>query len=124
MNDVRLHGPIFDGRAENALENFIEAAKLELGNEGVNRVEEVLGAVLQNPTGFYESQIVTDRRGDNYEVHDSGVVYGPWLEGVSSRNSRSKFKGYQHFRRVTQDLQDEADKIAEEILEPFLRRMQ
>lgn len=124
MNDVRLHGPIFDGRALNELERYIEAAKLELGNEGVNQVEDYLGLVLQNPTGFYESQIVTDRRGDDYEVYDSGVVYGSWLEGTSSRNRSSQFKGYQQFRRVTQKLQDEADKIAEEVLKPFLRRMQ
>jgi len=37
-------------------------------------------------------------------VHDSNVVYGPWLEGISSRNKRTRFKGYGAFRRAKSQL--------------------
>ena len=34
-------------------------------------------------------------------VIDAGnVAYGPWLEGVSARNQRSRFKGYRMFRQT------------------------
>jgi len=39
------------------------------------------------------------------KIHDSGVVYGPWLEGTSSRNQTTRFKGYASFRRVKQWLE-------------------
>jgi hypothetical protein len=39
------------------------------------------------------------------ELHDSGVVYGPWLEGVGRRNKVSRFKGYSSFRKSLQDLE-------------------
>ncbi len=35
-------------------------------------------------------------------VHDNNVVYGPWLEGVSSRNASTRFKGYHMFRNAQQ----------------------
>ena len=39
------------------------------------------------------------------KIHDSGVVYGPWLEGTSSRNQTTRFKGYSSFRKVKQWLE-------------------
>jgi len=44
-------------------------------------------------------------------VVDSNVVYGPWLEGVSSRNQATRFKGYAIFRRTRDKLQGLAGQI-------------
>ena len=44
-------------------------------------------------------------------VVDSNVVYGPWLEGVSSRNQATRFKGYAIFRRTRDKLQGLAQQI-------------
>lgn len=38
-------------------------------------------------------------------------VYGPWLEGVSSRNQTTRFKGYAMFRKTKQKLQGMARTI-------------
>ena len=38
-------------------------------------------------------------------IHDSKVVYGPWLEGIGSRNAKSRFKGYAMFRNAKQQLE-------------------
>jgi hypothetical protein len=44
-----------------------------------------------------------------YEVHDSGIVYGPWLEGVGSRNAPvTRFAGYSMFRKVAQQIERKA----------------
>ncbi|MCH7953871.1 MAG: hypothetical protein IIC25_08280 [Chloroflexi bacterium] len=44
-------------------------------------------------------------------IHDSNVIYGSWLEGTSSRNQTTRFKGYSMFRRATQQLNREKGRI-------------
>jgi len=46
-----------------------------------------------------------------YEVHDSDIVYGPWLEGVSSRNLTTSFKGYSTFRKVAQQIERKSPQL-------------
>lgn len=120
---VTATGPLFDGRATKALDDFIDEAEEHVADEGVNRVKAQLGQVLRNPTGFYESRIVTDRQRDDMQVHDSGVIYGPWLAGTSSRNQTTSFKGYDHWRRATQELDTDAANIAQQVLPKYLDRM-
>ena len=43
---------------------------------------------------------------------DDGTSLGPWLEGIASRNTRSRFKGYRTFRLVAAELEDKAAAIA------------
>ena len=38
-------------------------------------------------------------------ITDSNVVYGPWLEGIGSRNQTTRFKGYSIFRKTRDKLQ-------------------
>lgn len=121
--DVTVSGPLFDGRALAALDDFMEAAEAEVAREGVNEVRAVLAGSLRNPTGSYESQIRADHIRGEHVVDDSGVVYGPWLEGVSSANVSTGFRGYQQFRRASQALQARAPQVAERVLPPFLARM-
>ena len=49
----------------------------------------------------------------NGTISDSNVVYGPWLEGVSSRNESTRFKGYGIFRKTRDKLQGMAHDIME-----------
>jgi hypothetical protein len=121
--DVHLSGPVFDGSARRILEAYTDDVERAVADEGVNMVQAVLGGVLQNPSGYYKSRIQTDRAGDGTVVNDGGVVYGPWLEGVSSRNKSTRFKGYRTFRQVKQRLQARAVGIAERQLKPYLGRL-
>lgn len=118
-----MAGPVFDGRAEKAAADFVQEANREIAQAGVNEVQSRLGQVLENPTGAYSSSIVTNMASGSNVITDGGVVYGPWLEGVASRNQRSRFKGYSTFRRTAQWLQSHAVDIAEDKLGPYLSRM-
>lgn len=79
------------------------------------------------PTGEWSRSIkvrqardaASGRYRSGYSVHDSGIVYGPWLEGVGSRNLTSRFKGYHTFRKV----RDEIARKAPNALIPETRRM-
>lgn len=122
--EVSSHGPIFDGRAQAAVTEFLDEAKQEVGNQGFADVHQLLDASIRHPTPYYETQILVERQGDDVVVHDRGVIYGPWLEGVGSRNRTTRFKGYFSFRRARQALEGKAPAIAERVLQRYLPRME
>lgn len=121
---VRLRGPIFDFRARRAAARGVEEAKRQVANRGVNLIEERLNLVLRTQTPYYRTKIRTERAGRDLSVTDGGVVYGPWLEGVSERNQTTRFKGYRTFRIVRQQLQQEAPDIADQVMLRYTREMQ
>lgn len=74
--------------------------------------------------GYLRSHIADIPRTDFHGVlHDSGVVYGPWIEGVSSRNAASRFKGYQMFRRATRALNAAMPRLAEKHLRRAVQKL-
>ena len=123
MSDVRATGPLFDGRAKQAIRDFCREAEQEIADQGVEDVQHQLDRVLKHPTGWYRSHIQTDSASVGVEINDDGIIYGPWLEGVGSRNKTTRFKGYFTFRKVNQTLQRKAKGIAETVLPKYLRRM-
>ncbi len=115
--DVVATGPVFDGRAIIAADRMETDITKTVAEQGVTDVQQLLDTVLRNPTGFYRSQIQTERRtNDQYLVTDGQVVYGPWLAGVSSRNKTSAFRGYQHWRRATQRLNRNVKRITQPVV--------
>lgn len=121
---VDAHGPVFDGRALIALDDYADAAVDAVAEQGFRDIHFTLERVLKHPTGYYQSQIRDRDLGAAHVLYDNRVIYGPWLEGVGSRNSPvTKFEGYFTFRRVAQHLARKAPAIAERVLPRFLRRM-
>lgn len=119
--EVNVSGPVFDGRAEAAAHEFAHEAEHKIAERGVQFVRSALGGVLRHPTGRYEGAIHVQ---GNNTVTDLPIVYGPWLEGVGSRNRAGRFAGYFTFRRTTQRVQADAVPTAEELLRAkYLRRM-
>ncbi len=114
---IHVTGPVFDARGPAIITRFLEEAKATVADAGVNLIHQRLGDVLVNPTGLYESAIHTGRVAADVVISDLPVVYGPWLEGVSTRNETSRFKGYHTFRKITRDLQDIAPYIAQVVFQ-------
>ncbi|MGH3381362.1 MAG: hypothetical protein ACRDP6_42185 [Actinoallomurus sp.] len=127
MGDVEINvsGPIFDGRADAAAAEFAEAIKKDVAAQGYADVMHNLESSIRHPTPYYETQVTTTPRGAALVVNDRGIIYGPWLEGVGSRNKTTRFKGYFSFRRATQQLRGQVKSLADRLLkEKYLRRMQ
>lgn len=122
MTYVNISGPLFDGRAAAAVTVYRYEVVGLVADEGANMVASISSSSFRNPTGYFVSKIQTDRRGFDATVSDP-VIYGPWLEGVGSRNKTTRFKGYAMFRRATQQLNGKARQLAEQVLQPYLRRM-
>ncbi len=109
----RPRGALFDGRAENIMRAGLEQALDDVAQQGYADVMHHLDLSIRNPTPYYETQVIWERAVEDRVIHDRGIIYGPWLEGVGSRNKTTRFKGYFTFRRVGQALQVKASAIAE-----------
>jgi hypothetical protein len=122
--EIIKRGPLFDGRAKFAMDQYVFMVVEHVAEEAEKMVKSGT-AVFKNPTGAYESRINAHRVSrDRAEVWDNNSVYGPWLEGVGSRNRTTRFKGYHFWRKSGQQAQRLANQIANRYLQPYLRRMQ
>jgi hypothetical protein len=126
MGDVEVttSGPLFDGRYKAELRAALDDIEDAVAQQAYSNVMANLNASIRNPTPYYETQIVVQNAVTGREVNDRGIVYGPWLEGVGSRNATSRFKGYSSFRRAAQKTEGEAGPIAEHALRPHIARLQ
>lgn len=120
---IKVSGPIFDGRAQQAGHELTQAIVDRVANYALEQVQHNLDGSIKNPTPYYETQInvagyMTDR-----VVNDRGVIYGPWLEGTGSRNKTTRFKGYASFRRAAQVTRSRIRHIAGGVVSQYIRRM-
>lgn len=122
--NVTYKGAIFDGSAPKQVEIILERSTEEVAQETYDAVRARLASVLRHPTGYYQSKVQIDRGSSaNPKVNDGGVVYGPWLEGVGSRNKTSRFKGYRTFRTVAQEMNAKAEAIAQKVVDREIGRL-
>lgn len=77
---------------------------------------------IQHPTPYYETRVELVRRSGSWAVTDNGVIYGPWLEGVSERNKTTSFKGYASFRKGMQETIRKLPALLETITSRFFTR--
>jgi hypothetical protein len=116
-----VSGPIF--HPERQVAEMLRSIEHDLAQEAFRLVHSNLVTSLRHPTGYYQSRIRITQEPSHTSVNDSSVVYGPWLEGVGSRNRTTRFKGYFSFRRASQQLDLNAVLIAMPSVERFIRAM-
>lgn len=126
MADVTVTGPFFDGRDHAVLDALCDEIAREVADEGRDIVRLNSDTSFKTQTPYYVTQLGTEDAGRfARDVTVGGVIYGPWLEGVGSRNfPRTRFRGYSMFRRAAQYLNAGAAKvIAERVTSIFTARM-
>lgn len=123
---VKIHrrGPLFDRRREQIIEQFTKDLEKETSDELVKLIKAELNRVLRKQTPYYRTKIQRERTGGHYKVTDSGVVYGPWLEGTGSRNYPvTKFRGYQTFERMQKVVEAELPRITKRVEKRWIRKL-
>lgn len=123
---VEVNGPFFDSRGHAAVDAMCDTITYEVAREGQAIVLARLATSIKVRTPYYETKIkLSDAGLFAQDVTDDGVIYGPWLEGVGSRNfPRTRFRGYSAFRNATQYLNaGVAEVIANRVAIPFVARM-
>lgn len=123
--EVTFRGPFFNrGNLAQVGQDIIDDAMYEIGGLALERVQYLLNANIKHPTPYYETQIILQRLGDSEVVHDRGIIYGPWLEGTSRRNSTTRFKGYASFRKAFQETERQAPAVLARVVQRNLGRIQ
>lgn len=124
MPDITVSGPFFDKplRAHEAADLCRETRE-EVGRQALADWHENLDHSIRHPTPYYETQVTVQERGEAAVVHDRGIVYGPWLEGVGSRNRTTRFKGYFSLRRAAQSTRAKVGQVVRPAVERYLAKM-
>ena len=138
---VQLKGPLFTNAGiitDKEAGKFIQRL-VELGEQ---RLDQVL---KPRPGGVYKSNFrnqktkISQGSKGNYrrniagvtkglkgvieDGHPKRVIYGPWLEGVSSRNQTTRFKGYASFRRTEEWLQSRVKPEAKAFVHRYAKKL-
>ena len=123
---VKVSGPIFDGVADRVVEKVLDEANRELGERGQSLIQSAANAMDRSGrggTGRAAAGVELQSRPGGYRIWGSmnaGQVWWPWLEGTSSRNRTTKFKGYHTFRETAKKLDDQAADVLERKLQEHM----
>ena len=127
---VQISGPLFDGRAPLILDDYMKANMSLIAKQAEDIVRSELDVVIVDQSrGFYRSQISSATRFNRVAthdvvVHDSGVIYGPWLAGTGSRNApATRFRGYTHWRKAAQRIEKLAKQTTVATLRQLVRKL-
>jgi hypothetical protein len=118
--DVTLSGPVFGdwGSAVDALDLDLTWT---IGGQALAHWHTLLDQDIKLPTPYYETQLTLQNLGDSVLAHDRGIIYGPWLEGVSRRNELTDFKGYYAARRAKQHTEADIDRITAPVVADWVK---
>lgn len=116
--DAHTHGAFFNTPARNQImDETMDDIVDDAAEWGLGEIKKIYHRSFRNPTGYYESHVHVDHEaGSRASLGDyghAGPVYGPWLEGVGSRNATTRFKGYHAFRIVASMMDEKIRQIAE-----------
>jgi hypothetical protein len=114
---TREHGALLSAlRATAVMDEFCDDLEDAGADWALDNVKQKMRHDFRRNTGVYMSTVRKHNTVSGPEIWDgghAGLVYGPWLEGVGSRNLTTRFKGYWAFRRTASELQRRIDNIAE-----------
>lgn len=123
MSGIQVSGEPNWSKVSGRIADAVEDSGRDVAQEAYDLVRQRLNQVLKHPTGYYESRVMVSNQSSGVAVSDGGVIYGPWLEGTSSRNDRTRFKGYHTFRQVLQQMDKKAENIAEQSISQAVRSL-
>ncbi|KKK70549.1 hypothetical protein LCGC14_2922870 [marine sediment metagenome] len=125
---VKTKGRMFTSgvrEVKSALNQVMEAGG-EAGEQRLNQVLTKSGVYISDGTsqGNYRRNVQTKLiPNQRVLLTDGGVIYGPWLEGTSSRNATTRFKGYASFRKTGDYLRGAIKGIAQSVVKRLAGRL-
>lgn len=111
-------------RLPRIIDTYVDDVNLLIASQTLAEVHLILDQSIRNPTPYYETQLIVEPEAGGYVVHDRGIIYGPWLEGVSARNQATRFKGYAAFRKARQVMEIKTAEIMQRELDRVIGGLQ
>lgn len=121
--ETRETGPLFDGRAQEAVDRFRRDATRVLTLAGTQMVKLKYASRIQQNTGRFLGRITGEVTGSVGRIYTKFIMYGYWLEGVGSRNATTRFKGYWAYRESYIELDARQDEILKPLVDKMIREM-
>ena len=124
--DAIVTGPLANGDAERALQDWAANTAARLGKEGVDALRAFPMDKTGRAHGGFENSLHVITNGPEAKIPGPmirGVAWAPWLEGTSKRNTSTSFKGYHLFRKTRQELQKRAPEIGERELAKVMPKL-
>lgn len=122
---VTLSGPFFERRDQEMGRITAEIEK-DVAQVGHAYVKTNLINFIRKPTPYYwtRTEVRGNPSGPGLSIWDSYIIYGPWLEGVGSRNfPKTRFKGYASFRIAAGALERRAGAIGDRAVARTIGRL-
>lgn len=124
MMNVSIGGPLLGAAAGKHVLDFNDDLLFEAGSLAIDSVQNTLNRRIIRHTPYYETHIQLFKESPNTAVvNDSGIVYGPWLEGISRRNQRLNWPGYWAFRLARARLERDLPRIADRMVQQLCSRL-
>ena len=121
--EIQVQGPLADGRAEDAMKKWADRTAKALGDEGIERLRAFRMDKTGRAHGGFQENLHLITAGPVARIPGpmiKGVVWTPWLEGTSQRNSSTGFKGYRLFRKTRLALQKRAPEVGQRELDRIM----
>jgi len=124
MTTVNVSGPIFNHLADHEAAQLTADVNQQVSQQAYANWMGFLDSSIRHPTPYYETQVnIHEENPTHRVVNDRGIIYGPWLEGVGSRNKSTRFKGYFSLRRAVSATTARIPALIERVARPFVERM-
>lgn len=115
----RVQGPISSGRMARDAAAYSHDVASAIADSAKDTWLNNLHGSIRHQTPYYTTKI--DKREltpTRYEVHDHGVLYGPWLES-GEYTPRTRFPGYFSRQRAEAEVQRKRGNISRKILRRY-----
>jgi hypothetical protein len=121
---LTTRGAIFsEAETKAEVERWIAKTKDDVAQLGHDLLIARFRKAFKHPTGKYESRVIVNRTTEDIVITDQFVIYGSWLEGTSTRNKSTKFKGYSSFRKTRLELRKKAIEMGQKKLDELVGRL-
>lgn len=123
--EIDTSGPLFNGHAADDLAKMAEECQREVAKAAEDTWQSYMDSSFRHPTGRYQSNVNIAKRDKDLVVNDgwpeSRLPYGPWLEGIGSRNSPvTRFPGYHALKRAADTVSRDVDGICQPIVDKYV----
>jgi hypothetical protein len=115
----RVKGPISSGKMIRDAANYSEDVAEALADSAKDTWLNNLHGSIRHQTPYYTTKIAKRQLSPTrYEIHDNGVLYGPWLES-GEYTPRTRFTGYFSQERAEATVRAKRGNIARRILRRY-----
>jgi hypothetical protein len=125
VGEVDLTGPVVEGRYQPVMREFFDKAKTLVANHGREQVQQRARSRPKHPTGSFAGAVMVRdfKKGRTVIAEHPQVLYGPWLEGTSTRNTSTRFKGYRIFKLTRGRLRKQVSHLVQGLLNQALDKL-